>query len=149
MLTAREHGTCYDVVVSRAGAKVPHDVSRVLEFMDMVAELPERRRRDRKAEVREVPVGRDLRDGLRFVVRKGGEQMHKDLKGHQIYEEDWYWFARAGEAVESRYVLGWPTDERRLNTGRVLKMGCGAGRVSREQAKAYFAKKGVRNTVEA
>ena len=74
--------------------------------------------------------------------------MHKDLKGHKIYNEDWYWSARDGEAIEHRYVLGWPTDERRLNTGRVLLMGHGVHRVSREQAKAYFKKKGIRNTVE-
>jgi hypothetical protein len=74
--------------------------------------------------------------------------MHKDLKGHNIFDEDWYWFARDGEAVESRYVKGWHSDEHRLNTGRVLKMGYGDKRVSREQAKAYFAKKGIRNTVE-
>ena len=41
ILTAREHGTCYEVVVERDGKKVEPDIPRVLEFMDMVAELPE------------------------------------------------------------------------------------------------------------
>lgn len=39
VLTAREHGTCYEVVVRRDGKKVQKDIQRVLEFMDMIAEL--------------------------------------------------------------------------------------------------------------
>ena len=41
VLTAREHGTCYEVVVKRDGVKIRKDIKRVLEFMDMIAELPE------------------------------------------------------------------------------------------------------------
>ena len=41
VLTAKDHGTCYEVVVEKDGKKVRKDINRVFEFMDMIAELPE------------------------------------------------------------------------------------------------------------
>jgi hypothetical protein len=40
VLTAREHGTCYEVVVSRDGKKVRKDIPKVLEFIEMTGKLP-------------------------------------------------------------------------------------------------------------
>jgi len=40
VLTAKDHGTCYEIVTMRDGKKVCFDISKVLEFMDMIAELP-------------------------------------------------------------------------------------------------------------
>ena len=40
VLTAREYGTCYEVVVKRDGKKMHNDIPRVFEFMDMLAGLP-------------------------------------------------------------------------------------------------------------
>lgn len=42
VLTAKDHGTCYEVVVKRDGKKVKTDIKKVFEFMDMIAELPEK-----------------------------------------------------------------------------------------------------------
>ena len=41
VLTAREHGTCYEVVTMRDGEPVPTDPKRVIEFMEMIGDLPE------------------------------------------------------------------------------------------------------------
>ena len=40
VLTAKEHGTCYEVIVSRDGKNVQKDIPRVLEFMEMIGRLP-------------------------------------------------------------------------------------------------------------
>lgn len=43
ILTARDHGTCYEIVEMRThdDKKVLRDVSKVLKFIDLIAELPE------------------------------------------------------------------------------------------------------------
>lgn len=41
VLTAKGKGTCYEVLVSKDGEKVRKDIPKVLEFMDIIAELPE------------------------------------------------------------------------------------------------------------
>ena len=41
VFTAREHGTCYEVVTERDEKNVEANIPRVLEFMDMIAGLPE------------------------------------------------------------------------------------------------------------
>lgn len=39
ILTAKDHGTCYEVVEYRNQIKLQNDISKVLEFMDFVADL--------------------------------------------------------------------------------------------------------------
>jgi hypothetical protein len=41
VLTAREKGTCYEVLVRRDGVEVKHDIPKVLSFLDMVTGLQE------------------------------------------------------------------------------------------------------------
>ena len=41
VLTAKDHGTCYEVVTWKDDVAVNTDILRVLEFMDMISELPE------------------------------------------------------------------------------------------------------------
>ena len=39
ILTAREHGSCYEVIERWNGEKIQNDINRVLEFLDMLAEI--------------------------------------------------------------------------------------------------------------
>lgn len=41
VLTSREHGTCYEIVKWKDNVAMNMDILRVLEFMDVIAELPE------------------------------------------------------------------------------------------------------------
>ena len=68
---------------------------------------------------------------------------HSDLRGKMIHDGDWYWSVSRGEVRPHRYVEDWPTDEARLDTGKVVKMW---DKLRSEDAKAIFEEHGIRNT---
>jgi len=69
----------------------------------------------------------------------------QDLQGKVITDGDWYYAIHGGKVVPHCFVAGWPEDEARLATGRVLKM---PPDMTPQQAAKVFEKVGIRNTVE-
>ena len=68
-----------------------------------------------------------------------------DLQGGVIIDGDWYYAIHGGKVVPHCFVAGWPEDEARLATGRVLKMPTD---MTPGEAGDVFKKAGIRNTVE-